>query len=131
MVLPVPNTFPSRLRQQFKQFIWGGEWAVSLSEEVKHNLYWFFFDGLFATAGDNIYYTYLVIYVLALGATSQQIGWMSSVTSLVAALVLLPGAYWWKRSGAARRSLSSPAGCSPASCSRSWLFCLSLQRDRD
>jgi len=92
MILPVPNTFPSRLRQQFRQFIWGGEWAVSLSADVKHNLYWFFFDGLFATAGDNIYYTYLVIYVLALGATSQQIGWMSSVTSLVAALVLLPGA---------------------------------------
>jgi MFS family permease len=92
MVLPVPNTFSSRLRRQFRQFIWGGEWAVSLPEDVKHNLYWFFFDGFFATAGDNIYYTYLVIYVLALGATSQQIGWMSSVTSLVAALVLLPGA---------------------------------------
>ena len=99
MVHPVQQSFLSRLRRRFKQFTWGGDWTILLSDEIKHNLYWFFLDGLFATAGDNIYITYLTIYILALGATREQIGWMSSLTSLVAALVLLPGAMLVEKSG--------------------------------
>lgn len=94
-----PKNFASRWKQQIRQFTWGGDWALALADDVKHNLYWFFFDGLFATAGDNIYYTYITIYILALGATSQQIGLMSSITSLVAALVLLPGALMVEKIG--------------------------------
>ena len=79
MISPVQQSFLSRSHRWFKQFTWGGDWTIPLSDEIKYNLYWFFLDGLFATAGNNIYITYLTIYILALGATSQQIGWMSSI----------------------------------------------------
>jgi MFS family permease len=50
------------------------------------------FDGFFSAASDNIILTYIVLYVLALGATRAQIGLMSALSSLSAALLLLPGA---------------------------------------
>jgi MFS family permease len=80
-------------------FTWGGEWAIPLSEQTKHNLYWFFFDGLFASASDNIIITYVTLYILALGATSAQVGLMSSFSSLSSALLLLPGAILVERYG--------------------------------
>lgn len=82
----------ARFKRGAKQFTWGGEWAYSLPGQVKHNLSWFFLDGLFATASDNITVTYLTLYLLALGATREQIGLLSSFSSLAAALMLLPGA---------------------------------------
>jgi MFS family permease len=88
-VLPVTR---ARARGAFRKFTWGGEWAVSLSEQIKHNLYWFFFDGLFASASDNIVITYVTLYILALGATRGQVGLMSSFSSLSAAVLLLLGA---------------------------------------
>ena len=42
------------------QFTWGGDWAIALPAQIKHNLTWFFFDGVFASASDNIVITYLV-----------------------------------------------------------------------
>ncbi len=93
------NLFLARLRRRTRQFTWGGEWAYSLAAEVKYNLTWFFFDGLFATASDNIVLTYLTLYFLALGATRQQIGLLSSFTSFVVAAILLPGAMLVERIG--------------------------------
>jgi MFS family permease len=89
----------ARARRAIRQFTWGGEWALALPTKVKHNLYWFFFDGLFASASDNIIITYLVLYILALGATRTQIGLMSSLSSLTIALLLLPGAIMVERFG--------------------------------
>ncbi len=86
------TAFCARAQRAFREFTWGGEWAISLPAQVKHNLYWFFFDGLFASASDNIVITYLVLYILALGATRAQVGLMSSFSSLSVALLLLPGA---------------------------------------
>ncbi len=83
----------------FRKFTWGGDWALSLSSGIKHNLYWFFFDGLFASASDNIIITYLTLYILALGATRAQIGLLSSFSNLSAALLLLPGAILVERFG--------------------------------
>lgn len=88
-----------RLRNAFREFTWGGEWAVSLTGQIKHNLYWFFFDGVFASAIDNIVITYVTLYILALGATRAQVGLMSSFSSLSAALLLLPGAILVERYG--------------------------------
>ena len=88
-----------RARRAFRKFTWGGDWAIPLSEQIKHNLYWFFFDGLFASASDNIVITYITLYILALGATSAQIGLMSSFSSFVAALLLMPGALLVERFG--------------------------------
>ncbi len=89
----------ARTRRAIRQFTWGGEWAIPLPAGVKRNLSWFFFDGLFASASDNIIVTYLVLYVLALGATRAQVGLMSSFSSLSAALLLLPGALLVERFG--------------------------------
>lgn len=96
-----PNLLNHRAQawRAFRKFTWGGDWAISLSTSIKHNLYWFFFDGLFASASDNIVITYLTLYILALGATSAQVGLMSSFSSLSAALLLLPGAILVERYG--------------------------------
>jgi MFS family permease len=96
LFLPITR---ARVRRSFRMFTWGGEWAVSLSEQIKHNLYWFFFDGVFASASDNIIITYITLYILALGATRAQVGLMSSFSSLSAALLLLPGAILVERYG--------------------------------
>lgn len=88
-----------RARRAARRFTWGGEWALPLPQAVKHNLSWFFFDGLFAAASDNIIVTYLSLYLLALGATRGQIGLMSSFSSLSAALLLLPAAFLVERVG--------------------------------
>ncbi|OGO16704.1 MAG: hypothetical protein A2Z14_10890 [Chloroflexi bacterium RBG_16_48_8] len=92
------NTY-FRLRQSFSRLTLGGDWIVALSDEVKHNLRWFWFDGLFAAASENILLTYLVLYLLSLGASRTQIGLMSSFSSLSAALLLLPGAFLVERIG--------------------------------
>ena len=89
----------TRARQAFREFTWGGEWAIALSEQIKHNLYWFFFDGLFSSAIDNIVVTYVTLYILALGATRAQVGLMSSFSGLSAALLLMPGAILVERYG--------------------------------
>ena len=94
--LPVKR---AQARRAFRKFTWGGDWAVSLSEQIKHNLHWFFFDGLFASASDNIVVTYVTLYILALGATRAQVGLMSSFSSFSAALLLLPGAILVERYG--------------------------------
>ena len=80
-------------------FTWGGEWALPLAVHIKRNLTWFFSDGLFASASDNIIITYVTLYILALGATSAQVGLMSSFSSLASAVLLLPGAIMVERYG--------------------------------
>jgi MFS family permease len=87
-----PKIILNRIRQSFALLVTGGDWAYALPVETQRNLRRFFYDGLFAAASDNIYLTYLTLYVLALGATRAQIGLMSSLSNLVAALLLLPGA---------------------------------------
>ena len=86
-------------RQGLVKFQTGGDWAMRLPQQVRQNLIYFFYDGFFASASDNIVGTYLVVYLLALGATQTQIGLMSSISSLVAAATLLPGALLVERIG--------------------------------
>ena len=96
---PTSVNHRARLLKALRQFTWGGDWAIALPEQIKHNLTWFFSDGVFASASDNIAITYLTLFILALGATRTQIGLMSSFSSLVAALMLLPGALLVERFG--------------------------------
>jgi MFS family permease len=70
-----------------------------LQPETRHNLRWFRLDGIFAQASESIVAAYLTLFVLALGASRAQIGLMSALASLSAALVLLPGAAIAERSG--------------------------------
>jgi MFS family permease len=88
-----------RLRRSFANLAVGGDWALGLPDKMKENLRWFWYDGLFASASDNIVLTYLVLFLLALGATRTQIGLLSSFSSLAAALFLLPGAFLVERFG--------------------------------
>ncbi len=80
-------------RQSLSRLTIGGYWALTLPAAVQHNLRWFWLDGLFAAAGDNIYATYLTVYLITLGASGAQIGLMASLSSLSAALLLLPAAF--------------------------------------
>ena len=75
----------------------GGTWGRTQADGVQKNLRWFWFDGLFASAHDNIYLNYVSLYVLVLGATQAQVGLMSSFSNLTAALLLLPGAFLAER----------------------------------
>jgi MFS family permease len=77
----------------------GGEWALALPAWSRRNLSLFWLDGFFGAACDNIIATYLVLYILTLGASRGQIGLMSSLSSLMAAIFLLPGALLVERAG--------------------------------
>jgi len=77
----------------------GGNWARAVSLNVQFNLRWFFFDGVLSAGQDGIVLTYLSLYLLALGASTGQIGLMSALTSLGATLMLLPGAMLAERFG--------------------------------
>lgn len=101
----------NRFRRHFRRFTWGGAWASSLSPAGRQNLTLFFYDGLFAAASDKIILTYLTVYLLSLGATGSQIGFLSSLSNLVAALILLPAALVVERSGERKRiTLSAATG---------------------
>ncbi|MBW6467000.1 MAG: MFS transporter [Brevefilum sp.] len=90
----------SRLSRQINRFTWGGAWAASLSAIQRQNLTHFFYDGLFSAASDKIILTYMTIYLLTLGVTRQQIGFLSSFSNFVNALLLLPAAFLVEYSGA-------------------------------
>jgi MFS family permease len=70
----------------------GGSWVQALSKTTQNNLRFFLFDGILSAGQDGIVSSYLSIYLLALGATNGQIGLMSSLASLSATILLLPGA---------------------------------------
>ena len=77
----------------------GGTWARAVSQSVQHNLRWFFLDGVLSSVQDGTTATFLSLYILALGATSGQIGLMSALGNLSAMLMLLPGAMLAERFG--------------------------------
>ncbi len=83
----------NKLRHSTRLFITGGDWANHLPTESRRNLYRYWFDGLFAAASDTFPINYLTLYLLAIGATGAQVGWFNSLSSLAAALALLPGAF--------------------------------------
>lgn len=61
------------------------------STQVK-NLKLFWYDGIFAAGSDGLALAYIPLYAVALGATTQQVGWMASFGNLAGALALFPGA---------------------------------------
>ena len=77
----------------------GGSWSVQLPDTVQRNLRWYFMDGVLASSQEAINLTYLTLFILALGATKAQIGLMTSLASLSAVLLLLPGALLAERFG--------------------------------
>lgn len=98
-----PGAIWRDVRQSLMRLSIGGDWALNLPARVHKNLRWYWVDGLFSAVNDNIYLTYLSVYLLALGATRTQIGLLSSLSSLTAALLLLPGAFLVERWGQRKR----------------------------
>lgn len=100
-----------RFKRNFRRFTWGGPWAVTLSTEKRRNLTLFFYDGLFSAASDKIILTYITIYLLTLGATRQQIGFLSSFSNFTAAILLIPAAIVVERTGARKKiTVTSASG---------------------
>ncbi|MBN1963199.1 MAG: MFS transporter, partial [Anaerolineae bacterium] len=85
------------------QFTAGGRWTYRLPASTRRNLRWFWFDGIFVSANDAIIVAYLSLFVLALGGTRAQIGLMSALSSLSAALLMLPGATAAERWGSRKQ----------------------------
>jgi len=90
-----------RLARRTWQFTAGGSWTRQLRPSARHNLRSFWFDGLFAASSNEILLAYLTLFLLALDVTPAQIGLLSSLSSLAAAAMLLPGAtlveHWGQR----------------------------------
>jgi MFS family permease len=93
------RTYWNRARIRAAHLTAGGSWAVQLSTATQHNLRSFFFSGLFTSASDSILMTYLTLFILALGASSSDIGLMTALASLSATLLLIPGAMLVDRIG--------------------------------
>jgi MFS family permease len=74
-------------------------WGNHPEPTVVSRMLWFWLDGAFANGYDSICTTYLAVYIVSLGATNTQVGLMSSLGSLTAALLLLPGALITERWG--------------------------------
>ncbi len=96
--------FWSRLTHSALHLTAGGSWTIQLSTAVRRNLRWFWLDGVFAMASESIVLAYLSLFILALGATAAQIGLLSALSNLSAALLVLPGAAIVERWGKRKRT---------------------------
>jgi len=88
-----------RLKRNAAVITAGGSWSVQLPSAIQRNLRWYFMDGVFSASQEAINVTYLTLFVLALGASKTQIGLMTSLASLSAVILLLPGALLSERLG--------------------------------
>ncbi len=87
----------------------GGRWAAQLSSTTRRSLRWLLVDGLFASLGDAILNAYQSVYLLALGATRTEIGWVSALSNLMMPLAMLPGARLAARTREYKRAVIFPA----------------------
>jgi MFS family permease len=99
-----------RLWRRASQFTTDGRWTDQAPPSIRPNLRWFWLDGVFASSSDSIVVAYLSLFVLALGATRAQIGLMSALSSLSAALLLLPGATLVERRGRRKQTVVLSGG---------------------
>jgi MFS family permease len=92
-----PSSLFQRARAWLADLTVGGAWGRTLASSRQFNLRWYWFDGLFAAASDNIILNFVSLYIIALGATGAQVGLASSLSSIASALVLFPGAFLAER----------------------------------
>jgi|BarGraNGADG00212_2_1021979.scaffolds.fasta_scaffold19562_3 MFS family permease len=64
-----------------------------ISSEAVHGLRYFWFDGLFASISLNFYANFVTLFALAYGASNAQVGQLTAIASLLAALSLFPGVW--------------------------------------
>ncbi len=68
------------------------DWGPHAGTLLRRSLRWFLADGVFGGSSDAVVNAFLSIYLLALGATRTQIGFMASLSNLTMLLVMMPGA---------------------------------------
>lgn len=89
----------TKLRSRLALTMSGGNWVLELPGRDRRNLVWFWFDGIFAAASDVFPLNYLSLLLIAIGGTGEQVGAFTALTSLSAALFLMPGALLEERLG--------------------------------
>ena len=95
---PKETTF-TKFRSRLALTMSGGNWVLELPGRDRRNLVWFWFDGIFAAASDVFPLNYLSLLLIAIGGTGEQVGAFTALTSLSAALFLMPGALLEERLG--------------------------------
>ncbi len=53
---------------------------------------WFWLDGIFTTVSDNLYLGFIILYALAYGASTSELGLLAAIQNLLGAVSLFPGA---------------------------------------
>jgi MFS family permease len=96
---PPQESSLSRLRGEVALVSAGGHWTRDLPQTLQASLRWFWFDGAFALGIDSVVTTYFMLYLVALGASSAQVGLLAALSGLGAAIALLPGALLVERIG--------------------------------
>ena len=87
-----PHTW-QRLVTRAKRLLTTNPFAVpGTSKRIQRAMWLFWLDGLFVSTSVSLVGSYLVLYALEFGATSTQIGLMSTILSLASMAALLPGA---------------------------------------
>ncbi len=100
----------SRLRGEAALVVAGGRWTRELPHTLQASLRWLWFDGAFALGIDSIVTTYFMLYIVALGATSAQVGLLAALSGLGAAFALLPGAMLVERIGRRKEIVLAAGG---------------------
>lgn len=93
------STLIAQFRSRSELLMTGGPWALELPKRDRKNLLWFWVDGVFAAASDVFPLNYLSLFLLAIGGSGEQVGTFTALTSLAAALFLMPGALLEERIG--------------------------------
>ena len=70
----------------------GAEGDETLTPRRLAGIRWSWLDGLFTTVSDNLYLGFIVLYALAYGASTSQLGLLAAIQNLLGAVSLFPGA---------------------------------------
>ena len=70
----------------------GPEGDETLTPRRLAGIRWSWLDGLFTTVSDNLYLGFIVLYALAYGASTSQLGLLAAIQNLLGAVSLFPGA---------------------------------------
>ncbi|MBN1685636.1 MAG: MFS transporter [Spirochaetales bacterium] len=77
---------------------------------LRRGLRMFTLDGIFSSASDNLYTSFVVLMALGYGATSSHVGVMTAITNLTGMLALVPGAMIVGRIADRKRIVVSTGG---------------------
>jgi MFS family permease len=86
--------------------------GTNIPETILKNMRWFLYDGLFSASALAIINVFYTLYLESLGASSSQIGMMSSLSNLIMLVVMLPGAWLSERAGSRKKAVLFSLGLS-------------------